>query len=71
MNRKILLYNEDLDLINILDLPPEIHEGWGIAKYTDENNFNFFLVTEGSEKIFKLDIDTLNIIETIKVFKYD
>ena len=67
--KEILLYSfPDLNLIKKMKMPDEMREGWGLCYCKDKQEF---YATDGSDKIFVLNIDKnndeLKLINTIKV----
>lgn len=63
LERKLLVYDlETLDIIEEIDYPNSLREGWGIT--TDEM---YLYVSDGSNKIFVMDPNNYSIIRTIEV----
>ena len=59
------LNKNDLKVDRHIDLPEIIQEGWGIA-----NDGEYFYISNGTEKIFKLNSD-FELLETIQIVGYE
>lgn len=51
--REILKFNHKGDIVEKINIPSEIAEGWGITH--DPNNPNIFFISDGTNKIFECD----------------
>lgn len=54
--------NDNFELLDTLELPLSIREGWGLSHYKD-----FLLVSDGSEKVHFLDTLTFEITRSLTV----
>jgi len=52
--RKVLKYDDNMNLLETLDLPSEIRQGWGITHFNHQGE-ETLLVTDGSHKLFHVD----------------
>lgn len=57
---------ESLALKHTFSLPNQINEGWGLT-HISLNESDFLLISDGSDKIFFVDPDTLQVTRTLKV----
>jgi len=74
--RKVFVWRaETLELKQVLELPKEIKEGWGITSHqeTDPDGISrlYFYISDGSSKIFVLDAETFKIVKSFPVQKFD
>lgn len=60
--RVVFIYDLDLELQKQVSMPSEIKEGWGLC-----NDGEYLYISEGSEKIYKVNPDTFEVISRISV----
>ena len=60
--RALFKFDMNLKLLNTLTVPKEIQEGWGMT-----NDGRSLIVSDGSDKIFFVDPETIKVTKTITV----
>lgn len=60
--RALFKFNMDLQLLSTLTIPKEIREGWGMT-----NDGVSLIISDGSNTIFFVDPETIQVTKTIKV----
>jgi len=62
-----MVYDQSLGLIETLDMPEEMKEGWGMTHYV-ENNKQYLLTSDGTNKLFHIDPEDFKVVKTVEVF---
>lgn len=60
--RDVYVYSKSLNLLRTLKLPSEISSGWGLC-----NDGTWLYVTDGSSKLFKVDPENFEVVESVEV----
>jgi glutaminyl-peptide cyclotransferase len=60
--RDVYVYSKSLNLLRTLKLPSEISFGWGLC-----NDGTWLYVTDGSSKLFKVNPENFEVVESVEV----
>ena len=65
-NGIVFKYDQNLNLIETLNLPSEMKEGWGMTHYKIDGKY-YLLTSDGSNKIYQIDPCDFSVVKTIHV----
>jgi glutamine cyclotransferase len=62
-NRKVFRFNSAFEVTQIMDMPRQIREGWGMTRTSD----GLLIVSDGSATLFWIDPSDFSIVRTLQV----
>ena len=68
-NGVMMIFDEHLNYQFSIPNPPEIKEGWGVCRFTDRENKDWLLITDGTSKIHYMDPVDFKVKKSITVMK--